>query len=68
MTDRKPFAPMFTRSHDDPQPGVLKHGTVVDAGATAPARQTAPATGLDRVQQIGGTDGLADVANAQNRP
>lgn len=61
MTDRKPFAPMFTRTHDEPQPGVLGGGELVAPSRRRGAPRGVPASGpLDRVQQLGGADALAE--------
>ncbi len=62
MTDRPSHAPMFARSHAEPEPNAVSFGRILDGGRSRPAPRPRPASGLARVQQIGGTDGLADVA------
>jgi hypothetical protein len=64
VTDRRPYAPTFTRSHAEPEPNAVSFGRIFDGGRSRPGPQRRPATatGLARVQQIGGSDGLADVA------
>ncbi len=70
MTERKPFAPMFVRSHEEAEPNA--HGVRAvyrDAERTLPPRQPVPPFGLHRVQAVGGYDWLADEAdNADSRP
>ena len=63
MSDRKPFAPTFARSHDEPEPNAVSYGRIVDAGGPVGKPQHT-ASGLARVQQIGGTDGFADLPDA----
>jgi hypothetical protein len=66
--DRRPYAPMFTREHG-PQPNAVSFGEIRDGGGSRSGRQPVPASGLHRVQGIGGYDGLADEAdNADSRP
>ena len=42
----------------------MSHGTILDGSRTLPASQPRQ-TGLERIAQIGGADGLADVAAAE---
>jgi hypothetical protein len=56
---------MFARSHDEPEPNTFGLGVVYrDGGATVPARQPVPPSGLHRAQAIGGYDGLGDEADS----
>jgi hypothetical protein len=62
MTDRPSHAPMFTREHG-PQPHETRRGELLDGGGSVSGRQPVPASGLDRVQSVGGYDGLAHAAD-----
>jgi hypothetical protein len=53
MIDRTAYSPMFTHEHG-PQPNAVSFGEYRDHERTRPAQPTAPASGLHRVQSIGG--------------
>ncbi len=65
MTERPTHAPCFTRPHEQPEPNAVQHGRIFDGGSTRPAPPTVPPTGLHRVQDIGGYDGLDDEADSR---
>ncbi len=63
--DRPAHAPMFARSHDEPEPNTFGLSAVYrDGGSTASVRQPVPPSGLHRIQAVGGYDGLADEADS----